>query len=166
MMVKLTVAGVISAPVRVRCPRRHAISARVVVSDVGQKLVLAEKFYQERKPLPCVAAARVVLRLRPEPTGHVIEPQRRARDLALRNDLLRLLALGGLYFFGFAPGRGFGAAVKAMTVDAEFEVPVWRARLAIDGHGTSFRVWLAMKASRSASVNILRGRFLPWPICT
>jgi hypothetical protein len=58
--------------------------------------------------------------------------------------------------------------MKPMTVELEVEVEERRATVLVfvDGHGTSFRVWLAMKASRSASANILRGRFLPWPMMT
>src|SRR5262249_42619850 len=104
--------------------------AHVIVADGGDRLVLTEKFDQERKPFPGVAAGRVVLRFRPEPTCDVVESQRGARGLGLRNGLLRLRALDRFYFFGFAPGRGFGAAVKAMILDTEFEVPVgergWR----------------------------------------
>jgi hypothetical protein len=51
-----------------------------------------------------------------------------------------LLALGAFYGFRFPPGRGLGTAENAMPFDLEVEAPVWRARIAKDGHGTSFLV--------------------------
>jgi hypothetical protein len=44
----------------------------------------------------------------PESASDIVEPQRGARGLDLDHALLRLLAFGGFYFFGFAPGRGLG----------------------------------------------------------
>jgi hypothetical protein len=102
----------------------------------------------------------------PESASDIVEAQRRARGLGLGNVLLGLLALAALYRLRVPPGRGFGWSVKAMTSDAEFEVEERRTRLAVNGHGESFRVCAVMKASRSASVNILRGRFLPLPMLT
>jgi hypothetical protein len=46
--------------------------------------------------------------LAPIATGDIVEGHRRARSLGLRDVLLGLLALGALYRFGFAPGRGLG----------------------------------------------------------
>jgi hypothetical protein len=88
-----------------------------------------------------VVGARVVLSdFLPIAPGDVVEPQACARGLGLRNQLLRSLALGGFYFFGFASRRLFSRAVKPMTSEPEIEVEVWRARLAVGGHGTSLRV--------------------------
>jgi len=113
----------------------------IVVGNVGDQLVLAEKLDRIAQLPFGVAGSRMVLSdFLPVTPSHVIEPQRRARGLGLRNGLLRLLALGALYRFGFTPGRGFGAAVKAMTVDSELEVEERRARLAVEGHGSSLRV--------------------------
>src|SRR5262245_42073840 len=47
----------------------------VVVGDLGDEFVLAEKLDQEVEPLPCVAAASVMLTVRfPEPSSDIIEP--------------------------------------------------------------------------------------------
>src|SRR5262249_56470324 len=68
-----------------RCNQRtrfYAVSAtpchkvpHVVVGDLGDELILAEKLDQEVEPLPCVAAASVMLTVRfPEPASDIIEP--------------------------------------------------------------------------------------------
>src|SRR5262249_12701991 len=100
--------------------------------------------------------------------GHIVEPQRGPRMLGLRDQRLGTLALDRLYLFGFAPRRLFRRAVKPMTSQLEVEVPERRATVLVlvDGHGESFRVWLAMNSSRSASVNMRRVRCLPWPMAT
>jgi hypothetical protein len=55
-----------------------------------------------------------------------------------------------------------------MTSDLEVVPEERRAGVLNDGHdaGASFRVWLAMNSSMSASVNILCGRLMPWPVTT
>src|SRR5262249_60380742 len=66
----------------------------VVVGDFGDELVLAEKLDHEVEPLPCVAAASVMLTVRfPEPASDIIEPYRRECGLDLNSSLFRLLAL-------------------------------------------------------------------------
>src|SRR5262245_11776482 len=104
--------------------------------------------------------------LLPVPDADIVELKRGTRGFRLCDVLLGPLALGRFYFFGFAPGRGLGTPVKAVTTQPEVELPKRRAPILVDGHGTSFRVWLAMKSSRSASANMRRMRFLPWPTLT
>src|SRR5262245_42492898 len=118
--------------------------------------------------LGVVGASMLLPDLLPVAIGDVVEPQRGLRRRELAHQLDRLLALGRLYFFGFAARRAFRRAVKPMTSHLEVEVPVRRATVSVfvDGHGTSFRVWLAMKLSRSARENLMRWRFRPWPVLT
>src|SRR5215831_11494174 len=106
--------------------------------------------------------------LLPIAIGHVVELERCLGRRQLRDQPLRLLALGRFYLFGFAARRAFRRAVKPMTSHLEVVVEIRRAAISvlIDGHGTSFRVWLAMNSLRSGSVNILRGRLVPWPMMT
>src|SRR5262249_10866936 len=106
--------------------------------------------------------------LLPPTLGHVVETQRGLGRRKLPDEFNRLLSLGRLYFFGFTPRRAFRRAVKPMTSHLEVEVEIRRATVSVlvDGHGTSFRVWLAMNSLRSASVSILRGRFVPCPMTT
>jgi adenylyl-sulfate kinase len=88
------------------------------------------------------------------------------RSCAFRS-LLGLLALTTLYRFSFAPGRALCRAVKAMTSELDVEFPEWRTWVLVDGHtGESLRLWLAMNSASSASVSILRRRFVPWPTTT
>src|SRR5262249_40447438 len=118
---------------------------------------------------PDVGRAGQMLRvLGPVPIGDVVEAQRGLGRRQLRDQPCRFLALGRLYFFGFTPRRAFRRAVKPMTSHLEVEVEIRRATVSVlvDGHGTSFRVWLAMNSLRSGSVNILRVRRLPWPMAT
>src|SRR5262245_57497462 len=141
----------------------------VVVGDSGQQLVLAEELDQERKlMLGVVGACMVLPGLLPIPIGDVVEAQRGLRRRELAHQLDRLLTLGRLYFFGFAARRAFRRAVKPMTSHLEVEVEIRRPTVSVlvDGHGESFRVWLAIKSLISAAVNILRGRFAPLPMLT
>src|SRR5262252_7921774 len=118
---------------------------------------------------PDVGRAGQMLRvLGPVPIGDVVEAQRGLGRRQLCDEPRCLLSLGRLYFFGFTPRRAFRRAVKPMTSHLEVEVEIRRATVSvlIDGHGTSFRVWLAMKSSRSVSANMRRGRFVPWPMTT
>src|SRR5262249_41489634 len=113
---------------------------------------------------PDVVRAGQMLRvLGPIAVGHVVELERCLGRRQLLDQRLGLLALGRFYFFGFAARRAFRRAVKPMTSHLEVEVPVWRAAVfgPVEGQGTSFRVWLVMNSSRSASVNPMRLRFLP-----
>src|SRR5262245_50057304 len=123
-------------------PRHHA--RNVVARDLGDQLVRAEMrtFNDLFQVRPGIGRSGMMLAdLLPVPASHVIEPQRGARRRKLRDILLGALALGRLYFFGFAPGRGLRRPVKAMTSEPEVEVPERRAPGAIDGHGgASFRV--------------------------
>src|SRR6516225_4027396 len=149
-------------------PPRHN-SRHVVACDVGQELVLAEELDQECKVMLGIVRARMMLpNLLPIALGHVVEAQRGLGRRQLRDEPRRLLSLGRLYFFGFASRRAFRRAVKPMTSHLEVEVEIRRATVSVlvDGQGTSFRVWLAMKLSRSASVNMRRGRLRPWPMAT
>src|SRR5262245_66116291 len=95
--------------------------------------------------------------LLPPTLGHVVETQRGLGRRQLRDQPCRFLALGRLYFFGFTARRAFRRAVKPMTSHLEVEVEIRRAAVSVlvDGHGTSFRVWLAMNSLRSASPHIL-----------
>src|SRR5262249_41129641 len=129
-------------------------------------LVLAEIVQHHAEPAPQVGAREMLPVFGPVAPGHVVEPQRRARALGLRDVLLRPLALGSLYRFGFAARGLFRRAEKDMTSDLESIWPERRRRVAADGHGESFRVWFLMKSSSSASVNITRRRLRPCPIRT
>src|SRR5437868_11865797 len=113
----------------------------VVAANLGQELVLAKELDQQREPMLGAVGTRVMLpALTPIPPRHIVEAQRGARGRGLRNVLLGPFALGGLYFFRVPPSRAFGRAVKAMTSDLEVEVPIWRARAAIERHaGESLR---------------------------
>src|SRR6516164_6462398 len=139
----------------------------VVARDFGQKLVRAEMLDQQRKPVFGAVGTGVMLSdLLPVPIGDIVEPQRCFCRRELGDQHPRLLALGRLYFFGFAARRAFRRAVKPMTSHLEVVVEVRRAAVfgLVGGQETSFRVWLVMKLSRSGSVNILRGRLVPWPM--
>src|SRR5262249_15588824 len=95
-----------------------------------------------------------------------VERERGCGGARQRHLAFSLFARVALYRFGFAFVGLFSRAVKRTTVDLEF-VAVERGALVFDdGQGTSFRVWLAMNSSRSASVKNRRGRFRPWPILT
>src|SRR6516225_2054318 len=147
-------------------PRRDELR-HVVVGDLGDELILAEKVQHEAEICPRVGGACEVLRvLGPIAPGDVVELERRARVLGLRDQRPRALALDRLYFLGFALVRLLCTSEKLTTSDLESILPERRARVATDGHGRSFRVWLAMKASRSASVNMRRIRFVPLPMLT
>src|SRR5262249_39028629 len=122
----------------------------LVVGDVGHELVLAEELDQERKVVLGAVGTRMMLSdLLPIALGHVVEAQRCLRRRQLRNQPLRLLALGRLYFFGFAARRAFRRAVKPMTSHLEVVVEIRRATVfgLVGGQATSFRVWLAMNSS-------------------
>ena len=94
----------------------------VVVGDLGQELVLAEEVEHEAEQGPCVRRARKVLRMfRPVATGEIVEFERRAGALDLRDVLLGPLTLGRLYLFGFASRRLFRRAVKAITSPPKIE---------------------------------------------
>src|SRR5262249_58055770 len=81
----------------------------IIPRNLGQCLVLAKELNQPAQFPPRVARAAVMLaNLVPIATSDIVEGHRRARSLGLRDVLLRLLALGALYRFGFAPGRGLG----------------------------------------------------------
>src|SRR5262249_55230595 len=136
----------------------------VVAGDLSQELVLAEELDQERQPvLGTVSSSMMLPDFLPVPIGDVIEAQRGLGRRPLRDKPRRFLSLARLYFFGFAPRRAFRRAVKPMTSHLEVEVEIRRAAVSVlvDGHGTSFRVWLVMNSLRSASVNMRRGRFVP-----
>jgi len=118
--------------------------------------------------LGIVGASMMLADLLPVAIGNVIEPQRGLGCRQLCDQPLRLLALGRFYFFGFAARRAFRRAVKPMTSHLEVVVEIRRSTVLVlvGGHGASFRVRLAMNSSRSALVNLMRGRFLPWPMVT
>src|SRR6516162_7265468 len=118
---------------------------------------------------PDVGRAGQMLRvLGPVAVGHVVELERCLGRRQLHDQRPRLLALSRLYLFGFAARRAFRRAVKPMTSHLEVVVEIRRAAVfgLVGGQETSFRVWLVMKLSRSGSVNILRGRLVPWPMMT
>jgi hypothetical protein len=125
----------------VPAPPRHE-PRHVVARDLGQELVLAKKLNQQREPVLGAIRPGVMLPdLLPVALGHIVELERGLGRRQLRDQPLRLLALGRLYFFGFAARRAFRRAVKPMTSDLEVEVPIWRARAAIERHaGESLRV--------------------------
>ena len=112
----------------------------VVVGDLGDKLVLAEKLQHQAKPAPHVRASEMLRVLGPIAAGDVVEAQRRARVLGLCDQRLGALALGRLYFFGFAPRRFFCTSEKLTISDLEAVLPERRARVASERHGRSFRV--------------------------
>ena len=86
--------------------------------------------------MPCALAVAMMLPdLGPPPRGHVLQAQRRARRLDLRDQSLGLLARAALYRFGVPLGRGLRGAVKSMTCELEIELPERRARVFVDGHG-------------------------------
>jgi hypothetical protein len=120
-------------------PRHHA--RHVVIDNLGDELVLAEEVDQHAEQRPRVRRPGKVPRvLGPVASGHVVNAQRRARLLGLRDQELSPLALGRFYLLCFPPGRAFRRPVKAMTSPPEIVVPERRARLAVEGHGTSLRV--------------------------
>jgi hypothetical protein len=83
----------------------------VAAGDLGQGLVLAEECDQPVELPPRIAgtaASEMRSDLRPPPTGDVVEAQRCARGLDLRDALPRRLALSALYRLRFPPGRGLG----------------------------------------------------------
>jgi hypothetical protein len=119
----------------------------VVADNLGDQLVRAEMrtLDQQREIVLGVVGARVVLpNFDPIATRNIVEAQRRARGRKLCDLRFGPLALGRFYFLGFAPGRALRRAVKAITSEPEIEVPERRAPLAVEGHGESLRVWLAM----------------------
>src|SRR5262249_1595141 len=141
----------------------------VVVGNFGDELVLAEKVQHEAEVGRDVRRAGEMLRvLLPVAFGHIIELERGFGRRKLPDEFNRLLSRGRLYFCGFAAGCAFRRAVKPMTSHLEVKVEIRRATVSVfvDGHGTSFRVWLAMNSSRSAAVNLMRGRFVPLPMMT
>jgi len=86
--------------------------------------------------VPCALAVAMMLPdLGPVTRGHVLQAQRRASRLDLRDQLPGLLALAALYRFGFALGGGLRGAVKSMSCELEIELPERRARVFVDGHG-------------------------------
>jgi hypothetical protein len=122
----------------------------VVTRDLRQQSFLAEEFDQQFQPMLGAGRVGVMLpNLLPVPARNIIEPQRSARGLSLRDQPSRLLTLGGFYFFRFPPGRALCRAVKAMTAPLEIEVPEWRARIFIDGHDTSLQVCAAINSLMS-----------------
>src|SRR5262249_16835201 len=145
-------------------PRHHA--RNVVVGDFGDELVLSEIVQHHAEPSPQIGAREMLPVLDPISRRNVLQPQRGLGLLDLRDVALRPLAFGGFYFFGFPSRGGFRGPVKSMTSPVKIEVPVGRARPAVEGHGESFRVCAAMNLLRSASANILRVRRLPWPMAT
>src|SRR5262245_15569288 len=127
-------------------------SSNVIPGDVRQQLVLAEELDHQRESSLGIDSARSVLPvLLPEPASYVVEPQRGVRLLGLRDQCLRALVLGRLYFFGFAFRRLLCTSEKATISDLEIVLPERRARVASDGHGESFRVCTVMNSLRSAS---------------
>src|SRR5262245_60582127 len=132
-------------------PPRNEL-CHVVVSDVGHQNIRAEMWAldQEGDPMLGAISPHVMLPdLFPVALGHVVETQGRLGRRQLGDQPLLLLPLGRLYFFSFAARRAFRRAVKPMTSHLEVVVPVRRAAVfgLVDGHGASFRVWLAMKVS-------------------
>src|SRR5215831_13048685 len=149
-------------------PPRHE-ARHVVTGNVGEKLILTEEFDHERKLVLGAVRPRMMLAdLLPIALGNVVELERGLGRRQLRDQRPRLLALGRLYFFGFAARRAFRRAVKPMTSHLEVEMEVRRATVSVlvDGHGTSFRVWLVMNSSRSVSAYMRRRRFVPLPMLT
>jgi hypothetical protein len=70
--------------------------------------------------------------LKPISAGNVIQPQRCARGLCLRDYLPSFLAFLSLYGLGFTPRCGFGTAEKAMTSHLEVVPPERRAAVLED----------------------------------
>src|SRR5262249_29721255 len=131
-------------------------------------MFFTKKLEDQPDPPPQFRAREMLPGLAPVAPGHIVEPQRGPRMLGLRDQRLGTLALDRLYLLGFAPRRLFCRAVKPMTSQLEVEVPERRAAVPvlIDGHGVTFRVWLAMNWLMSESVNLGRLRFLPRPTST
>ena len=109
-MVRLTVPGESSAPARVRWPRRHATSLATsssVMSVISLSL-----------PKNSMSSERRFQLLRAQAWCWPFSRHYRPATSSSRSDVfaarlratvrLRLLALGGLYLFGFTPGRGLG----------------------------------------------------------
>src|SRR4051812_15617238 len=108
----------------------------VIVGDVRQQDVLAEKREDQFQAVFGVLTADNVLTfLRPVPASNIVEPQRRIGGAGLCEICLGLLALDTLYRFRFPPGRAFGRAVKAVTLEPKVEEEVWRMVWPVDGHG-------------------------------
>src|SRR5262249_28043879 len=130
------ITTVIFVPAPPRYQPRH-----VVVGDLGDELVLAEKVQHEAEMHPGVRCACEVLRvLLPIAPGHVVELERGAGMLGLRDQRPRPLALDALYRFGFAARRLLRASEKLTISDLESVLPERRPRVASDGHGVTFRV--------------------------
>src|SRR5262245_40445593 len=139
----------------------------VIVSDLGHQFVLAEIVEQDsQQPFGLQRPGQMLCVFGPIAPRHIVEPQRGVRVLGLRDQQLRALALLPLYRFGFPLVGLLGRAEKATTSDLKIVLPERGARVASDGHGVTFRVCTVMNSLRSASVNILRWRFLPWPRAT
>src|SRR5262245_47201904 len=139
----------------------------VIVADVGDQHVLTEVLDQDSEQRPGIRRAGQMLRvLRPVARRDVVQAQRGLGLIDLRDQPPRPLALGGLYLLRFALVGGFRGPVKSMTSPVKVKMPVGRARPAVEGHGVTFRVLLAMNSLRSASLNIRRTRALPWPRAT
>src|SRR5262249_55326294 len=147
----------------------HDQLGHIGIVDVGQPSILAEKLDQKRKIVLGIVGANMMLPdFVPVAFGHIIEPQGRLGCGQLLDQRLCLLPLLPLYRFGLASRRLLRASMKPMTFALEVEVEMRRAAVSVlvDGHGTSFRVWLTMNSLRSGSVNILRRRFVPCPMTT
>src|SRR5215472_4089727 len=147
-------------------PPRHE-ARHVIVGDDSDQFVLAKILEYDTDQRPGIRRAREMLRvLRPIARGNVLQAQRRLGLLDLRDQPPRPLALGGLYLLRFALVGGFRGPVKSMTSPVKVEMPVGRARPAVEGHGVTFRVLLATNSARSESANMRCWRFLPWPSAT
>jgi hypothetical protein len=125
-------------------PPRHEARHAVVI-NVGDEHGLAKKFQHDVKQRPRVCRAGEILRvLGPVAPSDIVELERRARGLGLRDQRPCSLAFDALYGFGFALLGLFCRAEKANTFDLEIVLVERRSWVASDGHGESFRVWLAM----------------------
>src|SRR5262249_16273134 len=90
----------------------------IVVGDIGQCPILAKELDEQvESVLGALRTGMVLPHLLPLPSANVVQSQRSPCRLNLRNAQPRLLTLGLLYRFGFAPVRAFGRAVKATTSD-------------------------------------------------
>src|SRR6516162_7147056 len=137
-------------------PPRHE-ARHVIVGDVSDQFVLAKILEYDTDQRPGIRRAREMLSvLGPIARRDVLQTQGSLGLLDLRDESPHPLALGGLYFLGFASRGGFRGPVKSMTSPVKVEMPVGRARPAVEGHGVTFRVLLAMNSLRSASLNMRR----------
>src|SRR5262249_27974168 len=115
--------------------------SHVIVGDLGSQLVLAEVLDQDSDQRPCIRCTGQMLRMfSPVARRDVLQTQGSLGLLELRDESPHPLALGGFYFLGFALVGGFRGPVKSMTSPVKVEVPVGRARPAVEGHGVTFRV--------------------------